>query len=108
MRNCIRGATLAAMVGLIPLGLAAQQREQRDVAFKTKVSQESARAVALRQVPGGTVQAAELQIEDGILVHIFDITVPGRAGLEEIAVSAVDGSVVARRHVGPRSAPSGR
>ncbi len=101
MRHFIRVATLLAAIALIPCGLAAQQREGRDVAFKTKVSQESARAVALRQVPGGTVQAAELEIEDGILVHIFDITVPGRPGLEEVVVSAVDGSVVAKRHVGP-------
>jgi uncharacterized membrane protein YkoI len=108
MRHCIRMATFLAVVSVIPCALAAQQREGRDVAFKTKVSQESARAVALRQVPNGTVQAAELEIEDGILVHIFDITVPGRAGLEEVVVSAVDGSVVAKRHVGPRSARPGR
>jgi uncharacterized membrane protein YkoI len=108
MRHFIRGLMLLAVVALMPRALAAQQREGRDVAFKTKVSQESARAVALREVPGGTVQAAELEIEDGVLVHIFDITVPGRAGLEEVAVSAVDGSVVARRHVGPRSPRSGR
>jgi uncharacterized membrane protein YkoI len=107
MRHFIRGVTLLVVVSLIPCALAAQGREVRELSFKAKVSQESARAVALRQVPGGTVQAAELQIEDGILVHIFDITVPRREGLEEVVVSAVDGSVVAVRHVGPR-APRGR
>jgi uncharacterized membrane protein YkoI len=102
MRHFIRGVTLLVVVSLIPCALAAQERDARELSFKAKVSQESARAVALRQVPGGTVQAAELQIEDGILVHIFDITVPRREGLEEVVVSAVDGSVVAVRHVGPR------
>ncbi|MGE5688607.1 MAG: PepSY domain-containing protein [Gemmatimonadota bacterium] len=107
MRHFIRGVTLLVVVSLIPCALAAQEREARELSLKAKVSRESARAVALRQVPGGTVQAAELQIEDGILVHIFDITVPRREGLEEVVVSAVDGSVVAVRHVGPR-APGGR
>lgn len=107
MRHFIRGVTLLVVVSLIPCALAAQEREARELSFKAKVSRESARAVALRQVPGGTVQAAELQIEDGILVHIFDITVPRREGLEEVVVSAVDGSVVAVRHVGPR-VPGGR
>lgn len=104
MRHCIRGVTLLVVVSLIPCALAAQQREARELSFKAKVSQESARTIALRQVPGGTVQAADLQIEDGILVHIFDITTPRREGLEEVVVSAVDGSVVAVRHVGPRAA----
>ena len=107
MRHFIRGVTLLFVVSLIPCALAAQQREERELAFKAKVSQESARAIALRQVPGGTVQATELQIEDGILVHIFDITSPRREGLEEVVVSAVDGSVVAVRHVGSR-APRGQ
>jgi uncharacterized membrane protein YkoI len=107
MRHFIRWVTLLVVVSLIPCALAAQEREARELSFKAKVSQESARAVALRQVPGGTVQAADLQVERGVLVHIFDITVPGRDGLEEVLVSAADGSVIAVRHLGP-GPPRGR
>lgn len=103
MRYCIRVVALLAIVVLIPRALAAQEREQREVAFKAKVSEASARAIALRQVPGGTVQAADLKVERGLLVHIFEIAVPGRDGLEEVLVSAADGSVVAVRHLGPPS-----
>jgi uncharacterized membrane protein YkoI len=101
MRHFIRVVALLAVVLMVPVALQAQQRERREVAFKAKVSPEAARAVALRQVPGGTVQAADLRVEGGLLVHIFDISAPGRGGMAEVLVSAADGSVVAVRHLGP-------
>jgi uncharacterized membrane protein YkoI len=73
---------------------AALQRE-------AKISEETARATALKEVPNGTVKASELEREHGKLIYSFDISVPGKTGIEEIAVSAIDGSVVTHEHETP-------
>jgi uncharacterized membrane protein YkoI len=74
---------------------AALQRE-------AKIPEATARATALREVPNGTIKASELEREHGTLIYSFDISVPGKTGVEEIAVSALDGSVVAREHETPK------
>lgn len=74
---------------------AALQRE-------AKISEATARATALREVPNGTVKSSELEREHGTLIYSYDITVPGKTGIEEIAVSALDGSIVAREHETPK------
>jgi uncharacterized membrane protein YkoI len=61
-----------------------------------KISQETARATALKEVPNGTVKSSELERENGKLIYSYDITVPGKSGVEEVNVNAVDGSVVGR------------
>jgi uncharacterized membrane protein YkoI len=68
---------------------------------EAKVSEETARATALREVPNGTVKASELEREHGKLIYSFDISVPGKSGIEEIAVNAIDGSVVTHEHETP-------
>jgi uncharacterized membrane protein YkoI len=68
---------------------------------EAKISEETARATALREVPNGTVKSSELEREHGKLIYSFDISVPGKSGIEEIAVNAIDGSVVTREHETP-------
>jgi uncharacterized membrane protein YkoI len=63
-----------------------------------KISEDSARAIALRQVPGGRVQALELEREDGALLYSWDIKVRGKPGITEIHVSAIDGKVLSTEH----------
>jgi uncharacterized membrane protein YkoI len=66
---------------------------------EARIPEATARATALKQVPGGSsVKKYELEREHGTLIYSYDITVPGRTGIEEIAVSALDGSVIAREH----------
>jgi uncharacterized membrane protein YkoI len=74
---------------------AALQRE-------AKIPEATARATALAQVPNGTVKSSELEREKGKLIYSYDISVPGKTGVEEIAVNAIDGSVVAREHETPK------
>jgi len=74
---------------------AALQRE-------AKIPEATARATALAQVPNGTVKSSELEREHGKLIYSYDISVPGKTGVEEIAVNAIDGSVVAREHETPK------
>ena len=74
---------------------AALQRE-------AKIPEATARATALAQVPNGTVKSSELEREHGKLIYSYDISVPGKKGVEEINVNAIDGSIVAREHETPK------
>src|SRR6266516_978592 len=65
---------------------------------EAKISEATARATALKEVPNGTVKASELEREKGKLIYSYDITVPGKSGVEEVNVNAIDGSVVAKKH----------
>jgi uncharacterized membrane protein YkoI len=106
---------LAAAAVLVPIEATAQQvggsysrspASAREAPLHPRISQDSARSVALTRVPHGTVAAVDLKTEHGVLVYFYDIAVPGEEGLEELQVSAADGSVVAARHLGPRGTQS--
>jgi len=74
---------------------AALQRE-------AKIPEATARATALAEVPNGTVKSSELEREKGKLIYSYDISVPGKTGVEEIAVNAIDGTIVSREHETPK------
>jgi hypothetical protein len=65
------------------------------------VSMQAARVRALAVVPSGRVRSAELEREHGRLIYSFDIQVPGRAGIEEVQISALTGGLISRRHESP-------
>jgi uncharacterized membrane protein YkoI len=71
---------------------------QADLQKEAKISEETARATALKQVPNGTVKSSELEREKGKLIYSIDVTVPGKTGIEEVNVNAIDGSVVGKEH----------
>jgi uncharacterized membrane protein YkoI len=75
-------------------------RAERQAAYQkeAKISEETARATALKEVPNGTVKSEELEREKGKLIYSYDITVPGKSGVQEVNVNAVDGTVVANVH----------
>lgn len=62
---------------------------------RAKVTPDSAMTIALARVPGGRIQKAEIEQEDGKLIYTFDIKVQGRRGIREINVDALTGAVVA-------------
>ena len=78
----------------------AMKKEESQAALQkeAKISEATARATALAQVPNGVFKSSELERENGKLIYSFDITVPGKAGIEEINVNAMDGSVVNHEH----------
>ena len=78
----------------------AMKKEESQAALQKEatISEETARATALKQVPNGTFKSSELERENGKLIYSFDITVPGKTGIDEVNVNAIDGSVVARSH----------
>jgi uncharacterized membrane protein YkoI len=70
---------------------------------EAKISEATARATALGEVPNGVVKSSELEREKGKLIYSFDITVPGKTGIDEVNVNAIDGSVVAKQHESPKT-----
>jgi len=91
--------TLVAAVSFAAGSLAAQEapaptRNVPDsLMSKAKISEDSARAVALKRVPG-TVQDTELSREHRRLVWEFKIQRNGRKGTTEVEVNAMTGRVV--------------
>jgi uncharacterized membrane protein YkoI len=73
---------------------------------EAKISEADARATALKQVPNGTVKSSELEREHGKLIYSYDITVPGKTGIDEVNINAMDGSVVAKQHETPKAEKS--
>ena len=71
---------------------------QAELQKEAKISEADARATALKEVPNGTVKSSELEKEKGKLIYSYDITVPGKSGVEEVNVNAVDGTLVGKVH----------
>jgi len=69
-----------------------------DLAKQAKITLEAARTTALAKVPGGEIKSEELEREHGRLIYSFDIQVPGKSGVEEVHVSAINGKVLGKKH----------
>jgi uncharacterized membrane protein YkoI len=95
------GAAVAmiAIASVLPAQQAKGAQGKADLKAQAKISEDSARAIALSKLPAGSmVRESELEREKGTIVWSFDIKVPKRAGVEEVLVSALDGHVVSRVH----------
>ena len=85
------------------VAVAKKSAKKENLKALTKITKDSATKVALAQVAAGSkVKASELEREKGTIVYSYDITVPGQTGIDEILVSAIDGSVVAHEHETPK------
>ena len=80
-----------------------KEESQAALQKEAKITEAAARATALTQVPNGTVKSSELEREHGKLIYSYDITVPGKTGIEEVNINAIDGTVVAKSHETPKS-----
>lgn len=60
---------------------------------QTKISEDSARALALSKVPNGTIQTLILERRRGKLTWSFAIRDPAKSGSTQVFVDALDGSV---------------
>ena len=89
-------ATLAAVSALAPAAFA-QASYKRDVPDKllnsAKITEKEAVTKAQAAVPNGTIDALELERENGKLLWSFDFKVPGKTGIDEVQVNAVTGKV---------------
>jgi len=80
-----------------------KEESQAALQKEAKVSEETARATALKEVPNGTVKSEEIERENGKLIYSYDITVPGKTGIDEVNVNALTGTVVAKSHESPKA-----
>ncbi len=86
-----------------PVSEAAPPAEyKRDVpatlAQEAKITEGAACQVALSRIGSGKVVALELEREHGELIYSIDIEIPGKDGVEEVEVNAIDGAVIAVEH----------
>lgn len=80
-----------------------KEESQETLQKEAKITEATARATALKEVPNGTVKSNELEREHGKLIYSYDITVPGKTGIDEVNVNAIDGTIVAKQHETPKS-----
>jgi len=98
-----------ALSVLVPAGAFAQAapskvkvtEDKPGLLKRAKIAPDSATKLALAAVPNGKVVAGEIEEEDGKLIYSFDITVAGKAGVEEIHIDPATGAVVGREHENP-------
>jgi uncharacterized membrane protein YkoI len=99
MKRLLAGAVVLA-VALGANTASAQQPQrppyERDIPAallaQAKISEDSARALALAKLPG-SIEAVELLREHGKLVWVWDVKVAGKRGITEVSVNAMDGTV---------------
>lgn len=63
------------------------------LAAQARITEDSARALALSKVPNGTIQTLILERRRGKLTWSFAIHNPARSGSTQVFVDALDGSV---------------
>src|SRR2546427_1897242 len=90
--------TLVAALTFAAGSLAAQDRNVPDsLVGKAKISEDSARAVALKRVPGTVEGVALAKSGKTRLVYTFKVQRNGRTGLTDVLVNANTGKVIAVR-----------
>jgi hypothetical protein len=69
-----------------------------------KVSQADAQKAALARIRARSAQVVdgELEVEHGCLIYSFDIRIPGKSGLEEVAVDAGTRKILLHKHESPK------
>lgn len=101
-RALTNGAIALALSAVLAAPLLAQSvkvsEEKPGLLKKAKITAEVATATALAKAPGGKVEKAEIENEDGKLIYSFDIKVAGKAGITEVGVDAMTGAVVSVEH----------
>ncbi|GAC1670210.1 MAG: hypothetical protein NVS9B2_15910 [Steroidobacteraceae bacterium] len=70
-----------------------------------KVSRADAESTALKavHVDSASVESGELEAEGGCLIYSFDIQIPGKKSIVEIAVDAGTGNGLSKKHEGPKA-----
>lgn len=76
-----------------------------DLATLAKVTQADAQSAALKAVTikDASVTSGELEAEGGCLIYSFDIKMPGKKSIIEVAVDAGTGKVLSQKREGPKA-----
>ena len=98
MKRTSRLALLTLALVAPPALIAQPIKGSAKLRAQAKITGDSAKHVALAQVPNGKIRSGELENEKGKLIYAFDIKVAGKSGVEEVDVDANTGAVVAHEH----------
>jgi hypothetical protein len=110
MRFLILSVTALASLSANAAGLPCSIHPKKGLADSelqalTKVTQAAAEAAALQavKIQSAKVISGELEAEGGCLIYSFDIQVPGKKSITEVAVDAGTGKVLSQKHEGPKA-----
>jgi len=110
MKQIVFAATLFASFGASAAQLPCSIHPKPGIADTelpalAKVTQADAQSTALKAVniSSATVGSGELEAEGGCLIYSFDIQIPGKKSIIEVAVDAGTGKVLAKKHEGPKA-----
>ena len=87
----MKKVVMAVVVALMAAGLYAAET-QAQLQKEARISMKKAKSIAMKKVPDGKIQSAELEREGGKLIYSFDIK--GSKGITEVNVDAMNGKVV--------------
>lgn len=93
----IRTVSISACALALVASAACAGPARADLPAQAEVAEADARAIALHEVPDGTIASAELEKEHGKLVWSFDIGRPMTNNLTEVQVDARSGAIVSNR-----------
>ena len=68
---------------------------------QAKITEAQAAAIALKSIPGSTIDKMELEKEDGKFIYSYDLKTAGKSGIDEVHVDAMTGAVVGKVHETP-------
>lgn len=76
--------------------------EMKKMKAEAKITEAAATATAMAKVPHSTVNAMELERENGHLLYSFDMKVAGKTGIDEVQVDALTGQIIGKvQHESP-------
>ena len=75
---------------------------QAQLEKEAKMTMADARALALKTVPGATIQAGEIEREGGKLIYSFDMKTAGKTGIDEVNINAMTGKLLSNKHETPK------
>ena len=81
----------------------AKVESQAALEKEAKVSMADARALALKTVPGATIEAGEIEREGGKLIYSFDMKKAGKSGIDEVNIDAMTEAVLSNKHETPKA-----
>lgn len=110
MKQLVIAAVLLTSLGANAAGLPCSIHPNKGVADAelltlAKVTRTEAERTALKavNVKAASVATGELEAEGGCLIYSFDIQIPGKKSIVEVAVDAGNGKVLAKKHEGPKA-----
>lgn len=109
MAHLLPAAALLISLGASAAGLPCSIHPKKGIADAdlpalAKITQADAESTALKAVniSSASVSNGELEEEGGCLIYSFDIKIPGKKSIIEVAVDAGTGKVLAKKHESPK------